>query len=109
MRELLLWVGIGVNPAGQGTPSWIDQIRLPNAPLRVLEVRWELVATLLQQWLLSCACYGHGHTNTKIPTVAKQQCLFRQWQSRQSYRALNVEASWRRTFATRIILRSWRS
>ncbi|CAN0023331.1 unnamed protein product, partial [Ectocarpus sp. 12 AP-2014] len=42
-------------------------------------------------------------------SATKIQCLFRQWQSRQSYRALNVEASWRRTFATRIILRSWRS
>ncbi|CAM9218906.1 unnamed protein product, partial [Ectocarpus fasciculatus] len=52
-----------------------------------------------QAWLVR----HKGFSATKI------QCLFRQWQSRQSYRVLNVEASWRRTFATRIILRSWRS
>eukprot|EP00752_Nemacystus_decipiens_P018220 g16349.t1 len=52
-----------------------------------------------QEWLVR----HKGVSATKI------QCLFRKWQSRQLYRIRNVEASWRRTFATRIILRTWRS
>ncbi|CAM9629410.1 unnamed protein product [Scytosiphon promiscuus] len=52
-----------------------------------------------QEWLV----LHKGFSATKI------QCLFRKWRSRQLYRILNAEASWRRTFATRIILRSWRS
>lgn len=45
----------------------------------------------------------------KTSSMLVSKCLFRKWRSRQLYRVRKVEASWRRTFATRIILRFWRS